>query len=724
MCGHPFTCLFERKLKYVKLMKKNCCLLLFMALFTLMSSSLMAQSENLPDAEDAFIGDSTELFDMEFEDLVNLQVTTASKTAEKAIEAPAVLSVIHATDIEAYGANSLGEILERVTGAFLTSSFQLQNNFLSFRGDPASEFNNHLLILIDGRPARESISNGTNFSIYNSFPIESIQRIEIIRGPGSVLYGTCAYMGVINIITRSGEGNKLRANAGYGMFQTLRMGASGSYAKKDLEIQGGANLKIAKGWNFQANDQTAYNSEINKEQRSLGAQLKIKYKNIKFSSFFASDRQNGMERITLWNIPPDYRQMNYRLFTDLGYEKELKSWWKFSVNATYNRSKSTSERFLFGNNLSSLTLSNDILGEMTHYFTIGKKLNLTLGGIFNFQTGKYNLYSLTSSGEEYDVSLPELNPNPLQVLEPYQISYSSLYTQIEYKPQKWIKLVGGIQANKVPLQNFDFTPRFSFVINTGKSIYVKGMLGTAFRSASAIERRSYLLPLFIGTNLLNPEKIMTAELQIAYARGSHSVGLTVMNTTQTNLISVADFTDKKNISVIDGVSVPRFYNSDKVTYHGLELEGQTNLKKLIKGLTLTGSCAYYTAFRLTNTPQLVGKLGIAYKSEFGLHAGLFNHFYGKQGEIKLIDSQSGKIVTQDVNPEINKNYIFTTLNIGFDISTLFWNESELRESMSLDFYVVNLFNTKVYYPEYQQSLINSIPGRAPIGIYARLSFKM
>ena len=79
------------------------------------------------------------------------------------------------------------------------------HNVPAVRGDLPTHTNNHTLLLINGRPVRESNSGGWNFPVYMAYPIDMIERIEFVRGPGSVLYGTNAYTGVINVITKEGR---------------------------------------------------------------------------------------------------------------------------------------------------------------------------------------------------------------------------------------------------------------------------------------------------------------------------------------------------------------------------------------------------------------------------------------------------------------------------------------------------------------------------------------
>jgi outer membrane receptor for Fe3+-dicitrate len=142
-----------------------------------------------------------EIYKLSLAELMNVKVNVASKVTESVTEAPGVVSVVTAKEIEAFGATSLRDILERVTGIFGFTGFG-NRNVINLRGDQLYSSSKHILILINGRPTRERIASGEDMEVYAMFPINTIEQIEVIRGPGSVLYGTNAFTGVINIITK------------------------------------------------------------------------------------------------------------------------------------------------------------------------------------------------------------------------------------------------------------------------------------------------------------------------------------------------------------------------------------------------------------------------------------------------------------------------------------------------------------------------------------------
>lgn len=143
-------------------------------------------------------------------------VVTASRRTQSTLEAPYATTVITGEEIRLSGATSLVELLRRVPGAEVMVMGVGSAN-VSFRG-----FNqrlaNKVLVLIDGRTEYQDF---LGLTIWSALPVglEEIERVEVIRGPGSALYGANAMLGVINIITRTpgaGPRGQLHVTAGSG----------------------------------------------------------------------------------------------------------------------------------------------------------------------------------------------------------------------------------------------------------------------------------------------------------------------------------------------------------------------------------------------------------------------------------------------------------------------------------------------------------------------------
>ena len=155
-------------------------------------------------SEDVEDVDLDEIADLSLEALSDLDVivTSVSKKEQKLSEAASAIYVISQEDIRRSGATSTPELLRMVPGLFV-ANIAANSWVVSSRGF-GSEYSNKLLVLMDGRSLYNSVFSGVYWQIQD-YPLEDIERIEVIRGPGATLWGANAVNGVINIITKHSE---------------------------------------------------------------------------------------------------------------------------------------------------------------------------------------------------------------------------------------------------------------------------------------------------------------------------------------------------------------------------------------------------------------------------------------------------------------------------------------------------------------------------------------
>ena len=145
-----------------------------------------------------------DLTDLKLEELMEIEVVTvygASKFEQKVTEAPAAVSMVTSSDIKRYGYRTLADIMRGIRGFYTT--YDRNYHYLGMRGfSRPGDYNFRFLLLVDGHRINDNIYNtafiGTEFPI----DVDLIDRVEVIRGPSSSIYGTNAFMGVINVITR------------------------------------------------------------------------------------------------------------------------------------------------------------------------------------------------------------------------------------------------------------------------------------------------------------------------------------------------------------------------------------------------------------------------------------------------------------------------------------------------------------------------------------------
>jgi len=169
-----------------------------------------------PDVDVLADAPEAELLEAKGGDFYEEQVVSASRTATTPVDAPSAITIITADDIRLSGVTNIPDILRRVPG-LSTLTMGAGNTNLAIRGFN-QRISNKLLVLVDGRSAYFDFLGGTFFKTMN-IDLADIERIEVIRGPGSTLYGANAFGGVVNIITKAPgaeQGGQVRLTGGMG----------------------------------------------------------------------------------------------------------------------------------------------------------------------------------------------------------------------------------------------------------------------------------------------------------------------------------------------------------------------------------------------------------------------------------------------------------------------------------------------------------------------------
>jgi len=190
-------------------------------------ASLLAVSFLFVFAAPAMAEESDELAEMSLEELMNIEVTSVSKKAQSKNSAASAITVITQEDIRRGGFTQIPEALRTVPGVAV-QRVDASRWAVSIRGG-AGVFSNKLLVMIDGRSVYTPVFGGTYWDAQD-YPIEDVERIEVIRGPGGTIWGENAVNGVINIITKSaGDTQGVLASAYGGSTEhgaTARFGGS------------------------------------------------------------------------------------------------------------------------------------------------------------------------------------------------------------------------------------------------------------------------------------------------------------------------------------------------------------------------------------------------------------------------------------------------------------------------------------------------------------------
>lgn len=199
---------------------------------------------------------SGDFYNLSLAELGQIEISIATGNSTPLDRAPATATVISASEIQAMGARNLNEVLETVPGLHVSlSSLSRLDSVYSIRGIHTG-FNPQVLLMLNGVPVQSSLQGGRP-SLFR-LPVASIERVEVIRGPGSAVYGADAYAGVINVITKDAS---TIANSEIGL-------RSGSFGIKDIWLQAATQTR---DWGIAFN--LAYQESDGDGSRQVNADL-------------------------------------------------------------------------------------------------------------------------------------------------------------------------------------------------------------------------------------------------------------------------------------------------------------------------------------------------------------------------------------------------------------------------------------------------------------------
>lgn len=613
---------------------------------------------------------------LSLEDLMNISVTTVSKKKESILKAPGVVSVISKEEIEAYDARNLIDLLGRIPGVFAGSSFDFYDDIVSIRAQHSSSVDKHILILINGRQVVETLFNGLNNLIYKAFPLSSIERIEVIRGPGSVLYGTNAIEGVVNIITKvaEDEGVSIYASQSGGSFSTYKSEITAVGSKGDFKYTISALDTTTEGWTADHKDTQDNESTFNKKESDNTVFFNWKYKKIRFDFMHSS----GAHQLLNHDAGKPYIH-NYldKKFYNLGYDTQVNKNHKVSFDITHNKN------FLDRDASKLENFSKNTMFELNLNGKISENSNYLIGITSNHVSGE-NTYT----DSEWDFSK----------------TWRAQFLQLDFNITKNLNIVLGARSNKVDGHAADTSPRLGLIYNSDSAFGVKLLYGESYRSPSGFE--TDVVGHVSGNPNLKPEKMSTYTL---------NPFLKYKNT----FISMAVFQSKLKETISFSPSDLSYDNSGESLYTGGELEVKHQLSRTVE---INSSISYQENSlvdgenNFKKSPNTMIKMGSSIKGSTWSFAGHANYFSKIEGHEVHNSSTKTNNPTQEA-------YTNLSINIRYKLKNDYPEYSKSEPTLS--FFLDNaLNNSAVFQPDENTSKVNTLPHQPGRNFVLKLSMKI
>ncbi len=314
-------------------------------------------------------------------------ITVASLQEERVPEAPAVITVVTKEDIRRYGARHLRDVIDRMPNMQVFGNQFSSHNRTSMRAVTQTIADTNILLLLNGRPIRDSAPGGINFDIYRNFPLEAIERLEVIRGPGSVLYGTNAFSGVINIVTRAPScPREVELHTTVGSFGRVHGNVTAGVEGPQLKFFASVNMLNNDGFRVpNIHDEVGGSGTYPFGANGTTAFLQASYGNWTVNTILSDVSKDNVR--SEFAFPTTTIELERR-YVDVGYHKDLTDVLDVNFNFTFNHA-----RFDFvvnPANLRNFVDSQDYLFEATSHWNPTERFHLLVGANVDLLKGYFD----------------------------------------------------------------------------------------------------------------------------------------------------------------------------------------------------------------------------------------------------------------------------------------------------------------------------------------------
>ena len=628
-------------------------LLLLMLSISMALQSLQA-NDALPELDMTLAED-----DLLFQEIPSIY--GASKYDQKVTQAPSSVNILTADEIKKYGYRTVGEALTSLRGFFHTNDRNY--TYLGVRGfGLPSDYNNRVLLMIDGHRFNDNIFD--SFDTGTQFPvdIDNIKRIEVIRGPSSSLYGTSAFLGVINVITRRGRDiNGIGVSGEYGSFNRYKTRLSiGKRLENGLEafasgsfLQSNGNRKLyyneydnpeTNNGISKNNDETEFENffaTLSYEDLTLQGAYHSTYKEVptgSFESVFNDSRNSTRDTTAYLNLTVDHDFDNLtNLLARVSY-----NYYGYKGDYIYDYSEEEDEDpFLVVNK--DAAQGEWFRSELQFSKTLFDHHRLTLGGEYQ--------ENLKQKQKNYDLEF-YLDDNR-------DSSQWALFLQDEYTVLENLVLNVGVRYDYFDVFGDTINPRAALIYNPLEQTTLKLLYGEAFRKPNAYEAYYRDGETQVPSVDLHPETITTLEFSLEHYINRQLLGVvTVFHNTIDDVITLTTREDDFLI----------FANGDRVKTIGAEAELEGKWENGFKGrvsYSFQNTEFSNTGERLANSPSHMAKLNLI--------APIFSDKVFAGLEFRYMSERKSK--QNDVNDNLLVNFTVFSQNLlsGLEVSGSVYN---------------------------------------------------
>jgi outer membrane receptor for ferrienterochelin and colicins len=598
------------------------------------------------------------LAELSLEDLMQVRIATvygASRYEQKVTRAPASVTLVTAEEIARFGHRTLAEVMRSIRGLYVSDDRNY--SYLGARGFlRPGDYNSRMLVLVDGHRMNDNIYDSAYFGRDGLLAVDVIERVEFVRGPSSSIYGSSAFFGIVNVVTKRGkdvDGAELAVGAqSFGGYDA-RFTYGGELPNK-FEVAVNASYYTSSGHEAiyypEFDSQNGGMAEDLDGEDAFGVLASAKRGSFTLGMSFLSRTKDVPTASfgTVFNEPE--QTTDVRGYIDLKYEREFGPDLRVQARTGYDHYEYygdyTFDYALPGDPPDLQVLKDETLGS---WLSTEWQVTRSLRGRHTLVGGVEYRHSL----EQEQLSFPATDPTAYDVNDNRQERMAAVFAQGEFALSDEVLLNAGLRYDHY-YASFGGTlnPRVGVIWSPRERTTLKVLYGEAFRAPNVYERFYYPPP--GGADELEPETIRTYEVTVEQYLGSRDrLGASVYAYDVTGLLT--QLTDANGEIFFD--------NLTRVRAEGVEIEWERKWKRgalarFSYALQQTEDAA--TGRMLTSSPRHLAKAALAAPFAGRFDAGVEFHYHGS------VDTLSGASAGGFVLGNLNVSA--RNLPFGLDVS--------------------------------------------------------
>ena len=501
-----------------------------------------------------------ELFNMSLDELLNVNVTSASKKSQSLLDSPSAIEIITKEELEILKCNRLSECLEFATGM---SSVNGEGNIFStttIRGNTQVNYNTNTLLLVDGIPILNSYHGSFNLDM---MPLSSIERIEIVKGANSVLYGTNAINGVINIITID-DNDEIMGRARYGSYNTQHLEARTVHNYDNGSLRLFADRTSSNEDSFLIHDEKGEFRDFAQDYETDALMAKASYDDAWMHlQFYDRHLHNYKTRgFSVNGVDAKEKNTEKEYLIALGYDYEVDKDFSLNMKSVYHDWELEKDRYIGHWDYSSWSSYNEL--EL-HMFDNAKSSNIF--GV-SYEVGAARRYK--SEKGAYDVGASNQKTHNYSVYdngnfalnESWNFVYGGRYFFSDYYDR----------LEREDVHNDNFSVRTGVLYSVQNNMTLKTLYSQAYRVPTYFEKEVNSATVKGNPNL-SSEKSESYDLIFVHQLESFNYTADLFYTKIKDKISRVDI----------GGGIKQNKNDGDIDYYGLELNTKFRIDETLWG---------------------------------------------------------------------------------------------------------------------------------------------